>query len=146
MVWTSRKMLEYQLSLHKQDPWFMETSFILCHIFIKAASDLACKIKQNFSTKASSFESVFLCVLWVQLTLLQKENYLLNGLVFVSSSGLWFAAVEYRTGISLCNSDIPFPFFPNQFPRLYFTSGHFETLYCSFSLVWELSELMLSTS
>lgn len=63
------------------------------------------QIKQNFSTKIKLFQECFsLCSVSAAEDLdycKRKKKYLLRDLVFVSSSGLWFAAVKYGTGISL---------------------------------------------
>lgn len=83
---------------------------LYCHIFIKEVSEWTCKANQNISTKSSSSKGV--CVLWVHLRtwITAKRKHLLHDLVSVSSSGLWFAAVGNKTGLSLWNSDIPFLF------------------------------------
>lgn len=118
-----QKMLEYHVSLHKEDLWFMENSFILS--CLNKRGDSARKIKQKFSTKSSSSNIVFLRVLWVQLwtQIIAKSTYctilfsfLLLGFGLLQSTELALV-FEIETFHSLF-------FFPIQFPRLFFTSRH----------------------
>lgn len=64
---------------------------------------------------------------------MQKGKDLLHDLVFASSSGLWFAAVKCKTGISLQNPEIPL-FFSDSVYQTLLHLQILETLHCSFNL------------
>lgn len=104
-------MLEYHLSLHEQFLWFVKTSFILSHLH-KRGKWMSMQNKPEHQYKIKLFKGCLCSVSAPEDLDYCKKKHLLHDLVFVSSSGLWFAAMGNKTGLSLWNSDIPFLFFP----------------------------------
>lgn len=140
MVWIRQETLGYHLSVHKQDLWFTENSFILCHIFIIEVSDLACKINQNklfqeYLCSARTAEDLDDCK--------KKSTYCT---VLFSFLLLGFRLLQGNTKLALVFDILTSPLSSHSLSQTLLHLQTLETLYCSFSSVWGLSELTPSAS